>query len=195
MSTNDYHLTDDPYKDWMGSEHRGYIPTPRQEALLKAYAAAKDAGKFYSNEVADFAANFLGLTAQDRARNVSCVQGGDFSYDLYHARACHEARVKYRAEDTAKGALRGIKAGTSLGTLVFNDYKRTTGAFVTELPDPDTVVLQGKRGRALVTIATGSLAIKAAFERATSMGMRKDSFDDFVQTLRLKECPPEAQRA
>lgn len=195
MSTQNYSLVDDPYTDWLASERRGYTPTPRQQALLTAYAAAKEAGKHYSNEIAEFAANLLGLTPEDRSRNLTSVQGGDFTYDLYYARKCHEAQVQYGAEDAAKGALQGIHAGTPLGTLVFNDYKRTTGVFVTELPDPNTVVLQGKRGRALVTITTGSLAIKAAFERATSMGMRKDSFDDFVQALRLMERPQEAQPA
>jgi hypothetical protein len=99
------------------------------------------------------------------------------------ARKCHEAQRKHAAEAQAKSMIACMPAGTALGTLVFNDYKRTTGVVVADGTCDDSVVLNGKRGRAQVQITTGFLAIKSAFERATSLGMRKDSFEEFCRGL------------
>ena len=77
-----YFLPDSPYEDWRGSEASGYIPSPRQQALLNAYASAKESGLFYTHDVVAFASAKLGLGAELLALNTTNVDGGDFAYKM-----------------------------------------------------------------------------------------------------------------
>lgn len=185
MSVNQYTLPEDPHLDWRGCETRGYLPTPRQAALLKVYAEARNAGLHYTSQILPVAAKQLGLTAEELARNHSGVEHGDFGYDLYMARSCYEARLKHDAASHVQSLLGDLPCGTSLGTLVFNDFKRTTGVVVHESTGPNTKVLRGKRGRYQVEFKAELMQIKSAIERAASQGHRKDSFEEFCGSLTM----------
>ena len=183
MSISNYHLPEDPYEDWKGSESPGYVPTARQQPLLDAFAAARASGLRYTVDVVKFASKHLGLTAEILDRNKTNVDGGDFGHDLFYARSCYEAMRKHHSQIEAAALMGNLPVGMELGILVFTDHKRTTGVEVVESSNPEHVQLRGKRGKFIMEFTSDAVSIKGAIERAGSKGMRKDSFQEFLATL------------
>ena len=184
MSISNYTVPTNPYEDWRGSERRGFVPTARQKVILDAYAEAVATGLYYTKDIYVVVSKKLGLTPEQLAQCTTNVDGGDFGYDLYQARSCYNAMTQHKAVDDAAAALCNLQVGMKLGTLIFNDHKRTTDVSVLQSADPTQVALQGKRGAYKVTFTTDALSIKCAIERAASKGVRKDSFEDFAASLR-----------
>ena len=177
LSISNYHLPEDPYEDWKGSESLGYVPTTRQQPLLDAFAAARASGLRYTVDVVKFVSKHLGLTAEILDRNTTNVDGGDFGHDLFYARSCYEAMRKHQSQIEAAVMMGNLPVGMQLGILVFSDHKRTTGVEVVESSNPEHVQLRGKFS---IQFTSDAVSIKGAIERAGSKGMRKDSFQDFL---------------
>ena len=174
MQTSFYPLADSSYKRWQPIEAGAREPEPHEQRLLDAVERAIDAGCFYNTDVnaavkADFGAY---LRPEDAARNHSGVQGGDFEYEVYHARRVLDARRAAKALSDAEAEL-NLQPGTHLGSLVFSsDFKLNTGCTVAAIDGHD-VKITGKRGRYIVTITTNALSIKHAMDRAFGRGKRK----------------------
>jgi hypothetical protein len=67
-----------------------------------------------------------------------------------------------------------LRVGTTLGTLVFNDFKVNTNCVV-EAIDGATITVAGKRGKYIVKLETNALGIQYALDRAFSKGKRKSA--------------------
>lgn len=164
-----------------GFQHPEFAPNKRQQALIDAVERALDAGAFYGEEVQQKVAQDLGVSKEVLERNRANVQGGDFGYHVYHARHVVEAR---RAESVAAKirADLALKQGDKLGTLIFNDFKVTTGVEVTSVSDDGrSVSLKGKRGSYTVTFVAEANSVKYAIDRAHEKSKRKDGYEDFVK--------------
>jgi hypothetical protein len=166
------------FDDWRMAKRRGFEPNPRQRLLIDAVARARKEGLFYTAEVSKRVAE---LVRFDLSQNTGeqRVEGGDFGMDVYYARGALEARCTFEQEDVAARDLQ-LHAGAALGTLVFTDFKRTTGVMLLEPVDAWTWKFEGKRGAARVTGTASVLHLKHAIERATERGLRADTYAEFV---------------
>ena len=161
-------------------EHPDFTPTPRQQLLMDAVAKALDDGAFYNKDVDDHVAKTLGVTKEQRARNSHNVEGGDFGYDVYHARRAVEAQAQ-EAEAAKIRAELNLRADDKLGTLIFNDFKQTNSVEVVSITeDGRRASFKGKRGAVAVTFKTTVPAVKFAIELAHERGKRKDSYEEFI---------------
>lgn len=145
---------------------------PHMMRLIGAVSRAVKSGLFYNDDVlaaviADFGDH---LRPGDAEIGKGAVQGGQFGMEVYYARdylrAC-EARELLDAADEKLALSKGVQ----LGTLIFNDFKVTTGCVVSTI-DRAGVIVMGKRGRYTVQFTTNVVAIDAAIERAFEKGKR-----------------------
>jgi hypothetical protein len=166
------------FDDWRLAKRRGFEPNPRQRLLMDAVARARKEGLYYTTEVSKRVAE---LVRFDMSQNTGeqRVEGGDFGMDVYYARRALEARSTFEQEDVAARDLQ-LHAGAALGTLVFTDFKRTTGVMLLEPVDAWTWKFEGKRGAARVTGTASVLQLKYAIERASERGLRADTYTEFV---------------
>lgn len=144
---------------------------------------AIDDGVFYNKEMTERVAKELGYTGPTD-------DGSVFKTDVYLARGTVEAKRKY-ANQTAIANELNLKAGDNLGTLIFNDFKVTTGVTVESVSkDGRDIKFTGKRGPARVSAQTQPESIKAAIDRAHEKGKRKDTYAEFVASRQQAKQPP-----
>ena len=124
------------YQAWAGCEARGFIPSKNQKLVIAVVQAALDSGLFYTTDVRSFCAKAMGLTSEQDAANFqpARVEGGVFGMECYYARKYLDAMSRFAREDKAHAQLKP-HVGQKLGTIMFNDFKRSTGAVVSEVKD------------------------------------------------------------
>lgn len=167
------------YDEWSGHQARGFAPSPRQALVMAAAARAIDAGLFYNTEVKAAVAADLQVQADQLARNTQKVESGDFGYDVYFARQAVESQ-RFHEKLSAEASRLGLRAGENIGTLMFNDYKRTSGVVVAEVSDGGrSVTLEGKRGAKSVRLTCNVLALASSIDRAHERRIRKTSYAEF----------------
>lgn len=180
-SVSKYTAPEDVHGDWLGSQRSDFKPNARQQMLMDSVQKALDAGAFYNDAVQDKVAKDLGVTQVQLASNKTNVQGGDFGYDVYHARKALDAAKNHALEKQIREEL-NLKEGDKLGTLVFNnDFKVNTNVVVKSVSeDGNSVELDGKRGAYTVTVSTNPAAVRYSIERAKERGKRKDTYEEFL---------------
>jgi len=176
-----YELPENVYRDWDGYALESFQPNDRQKQVIDAVQAALDHKHFYSSDVLAYVSARLGVTEEQRAIGASKVEGGHVGMDCYYARRYIEARQAARVEK-ARAQQLGAFVGMQLGTLIFNDFKRTTGVEVVEVLEAGRELsLRGKRGRATVVLRCNATSVACAIDRAAERKARKDRFEDFCQ--------------
>ena len=158
QQTATYQPPQDAYADWARNECRDFVPDARQSLVIKAVQAALAAGRYYTNDVQAFCAEYLGVGPElQQSKGPIRNEGGIFGMDCYYARNYLRAREKFAMSAEAMSQLKPY-VGQKLGSIVFNDYKRTTGAVVIAVFDQsDSVRISGKRGAQTIE-ATVSVA-------------------------------------
>lgn len=184
MNATAYTLPESTYKDWTRNEHPDFVPTDRQKLVMDVVRQALDAGLYYSSEVREFAKGILKPTEQELARG-SGVEGGEFGMDVYYARQTLTAMKRHAVDVESWQHLRPAP-GMVLGTIMFSDYKRITGATIVGIEGEGdrttgkgmSIVFEGKRGSVTVRGTTTATHIRNAIDRALEQGLRKVSFED-----------------
>lgn len=176
----EYYLPVNIYKDWDGYRHPDFKPSDRQMLVIEAVRDAREAhGLFYTADIYAHCAKSLSIKPEILAIK-NGVEGGpvgmDFYYASQHIDYKHIARLVNEANDSLNPHL-----GMSLGTLVFQDYKRTTNVRITEMGISNLIV-QGKRGAAKVAFDCNALALKNAMDRAFERKFRHDDFAKFCSS-------------
>ena len=174
---------------WSGCERRGFVPTANQQLVIAEVQSALDAGLYYTSEVREHCARAIGLSEEADQANFENfrVEGGVFGMDCYYARRYLDARKVHAAEDDARARLRPF-VGQRLGTIVFSDFKRCTGAFISKV-EAEKLELQCKRGSHLLTYEVSVLNVKHAIDRAAEKKLRKDDFDGFAPPVDTPALP------
>lgn len=182
------------YEEWNGKGYKDFVPSERQLMVVEAVKAALAAGKYYSDEVRAFCADYLKVdSAFQQSKGPIRTEGGEFGMDCYYARQYLDAQKKHAANDKAMSLLKPY-VGQKLGTLVFNDYKRTTGMTVISVfPETGSVRVTGKRGSQTVETTAEATQIQSAMERAKTKGGRKDGFEEFTYKQPASPAPVAAQ--
>ncbi|CAG9236931.1 hypothetical protein PSP6_700014 [Paraburkholderia tropica] len=171
------------------AHHMGPIE-PHMMRLIGAVSRALESGLFYSDAVlaaviADFG-NYL--QPGDTEIGKSEVSGGQFGMEVYYARRYLDACDQRVMLDAAAEKL-ALRNGTHLGTLMFNDFKVTTGCVASGV-SRSGVTVTGKRGRTVVRFSTNAVAIDCAIERAFEKGKRPSA--TLAHARAMIEQPPRA---
>lgn len=178
-----YSLPGDTYADWRDGEAETFAPTPRQALVVEAVTAALAAGLYYTVDVREFCARYLGITPEVDAfqrSQVTQVEGGEFGMDCYYARRYLDAQKKHAELRRFAEALRA-RPGDSLGTLVFSDFKRTNATCVKTVSECGRyLTITGKRGAATYEFQPTATQVAYAIDRAHSGKHRKDDFAGFA---------------
>lgn len=175
--TAKYELPADTYKDWQRCEHADFVPNARQQLVADAVQKALDSGLYYSKDVVAFCKRELHVTEEQEGVGAKRVENGEVGMDCYYARKYLD---KQRELSKARNVLKLLqpKAGQLLGTLMFSDYKRNTGAVITQVSeDGMSITVQGKRGAAVATFTCSPLQVANAMDRAAERGLRKAGFE------------------
>lgn len=147
-------------------------PAPYMQELMDTVKKHRDAGLFYTDEVlAAVIKDYRGrLTDEEIRRGRDRVEGGVFGMEVYYARgtidAQHQRQLVLQAEATLNPT-----PGMVLGSLIFNDYKLSTGCKIESISGRD-IKISGKRGRYTVTFTTNAQSVLFAMERAFEKGKR-----------------------
>jgi DNA-binding transcriptional regulator YiaG len=175
-------------------DHWANIACSREKAqgffsdIMEAMAQTKTEGLFYNTETYPRCAAIMlekgypdasAETERDGVTNAF----GSHCY-LANDALRRIAAAKHDAESHA--ALRPY-IGQKLGTLVFSDFKRTTGVTVTGVTESGHIQFTGKRGSITVGGTGAAADIRAAIERAHERSQRKTGFSEFTGAA------PEAQ--
>jgi hypothetical protein len=160
---------------WRAATNGAGAIEPYMQKVIDAVQRALDAGKFYTTDIlasviADFG-NYLRPGDADAGKGE--VEGGIFGMEVYYAQEFIRNQSARKALADAEVKL-NLRVGTSLGTLVFNDFKVNTNCVV-EAIDGATITVAGKRGKYIVKLETNALGIQYALERAFSKGKRKSA--------------------
>lgn len=99
--------------------------------------------------------------------------------ECYYARKYLDA-LRFHAEEDKAHAQLHPHVGQKLGTIVFNDFKRNTGAIVTKVGD-DLLRLEFKRGKSTMACEATALTVKRAIDRAAEKKLRNDDFEQFTK--------------
>lgn len=187
-----YVLPGNVYEEWIGCEGLTFQPNQRQQIVIEAVRTALNEGLRYTSQVHERCVELLQPSAEDLEVQKTKVEGGAVGMDFYYARGYIAAQQAFAAEREALSLLKP-QVGMQLGTLMFNDFKRTTSVRVIEvMPDVLTLRLQGTRGSQTVQFTCGAVAVKAAMERAAERDLRKGGFADYVRALSLPKARPAA---
>lgn len=181
METTTYVLPEaiNAHRPWVGCESRDFAPNDNQKLVIAAVEEALASGLFYASDVLVFCTRELKLSEEQIAANFKCrVEGGIFAMECYYARNFIRARERYAAIDAYQQELKPVE-GKVLGTLRFNDLKRTTGVVVVNVSG-DQITLEGVRGRQRIRLTTDAMGIKCAMDRAAERGLRKTDFESFT---------------
>lgn len=178
---------------WAACEARGFIPSENQKLVIAVVKAALASGLFYTTDVRSFCAKAMGLTSEQEAAQFqhSRVEGGVFGMDCYYARKYLDATSRFASEDKAHAQLKP-HVGQKLGTIMFNDFKRNTGAIVSEVNDR-MITLHFKRSKCLLGAEVTALSIQHAINRAAEKQLRRDTFDQFTAPAELAPAPQSAE--
>jgi len=180
-----YALPKNVYEEWTGCEGLTFQPNQRQQIVIEAVRTALGEGLYYTSQVHERCVELLRPSVEDLEVQKTKVEGGAVGMDFYYARGYIAAQQAFAAEREALSLLKP-QVGMQLGTLMFNDFKRTTSVRVIEvMPDVLTLRLQGTRGSQTVQFTCGAVAVKAAMERAAERDLRKGGFADYVRALSL----------
>lgn len=175
-STTRYELPANTFMDWHGCERYDFVLNLRQQRVVDAVQKALDAGNYFTKDVLAFCMQELQVTQEQAAVAVTRVEGGEVGMDLYYARKYLD---KQRELQKAQAVLKLLqpRVGLQLGTIMFNDFKRITGAFITEVSgDGLSMTVQGKRGYTVVAFSCNPLSIAYAIDRAAERKLRKTNF-------------------
>lgn len=196
QQTAAYQLPPDVYKDWTCNKIRDFVPDARQSLVISAVQAALAAGKYYTNDVRAFCAEYLGVGPEAQQSNGPIRnEGGPFGMDCYYARQYLDAQEKFAKSAEAMSKLKPY-VGQKLGPIVFNDYKRTTGVVVIAVFDQtDAVRISGKRGAQTIEATVTATQIASAIDRANEKGYRKDGFTEFASAQATVVGPKSTQQA
>ncbi|RTL36907.1 MAG: hypothetical protein EKK53_22030 [Burkholderiales bacterium] len=187
-----YVLPENVYEEWAGCEGLTFQPNQRQQIVIEAVRTALGEGLYYTSQVHERCVELLRPSVEDLEVQKTKVEGGAVGMDFYYARGYIAAQNAFAAEREALGLLRP-QVGMQLGTLMFNDFKRTTGVRIIEvMPDVLTLRLQGTRGSQTVQFTCGAVAVKSAMDRAAERDLRKGGFADYVSALSSPKARPAA---
>jgi len=171
----------DIYLDWSGHQCEDFKPTDRQLICIEAVQSALDANLFYTTDMVAHCKAYLGVTPEQAASNRSKVEGGDCGYDFYYARSYLKAQFGHQADRSSIERLKPY-VGQVLGTLVFGDFKRTTGMVVTEVCEGGKLITAtGKRGSYGVVLKCTARQIENAMDRAFERKSRKTDSNAFAE--------------
>ena len=152
------------YDAWRGNEARDFTPTPAQAEVMAVVRGAIDSGLFYTRDVLIYCIEALGVSDDVAAVGRDRVEGGRVGMHCYYAREANDAADRWRQEAIDAEALEP-RIGKPLGCIMWSDYKRVTGATITQRNDDGTFRVQGKRGRAVYAWDAPATAIVAAIKR------------------------------
>jgi hypothetical protein len=160
---------------WRAATNGAGTIEPYMQKVIEAVQRTLDAGKFYTTDIlasviADFG-NYLRPGDADAGKGE--VEGGIFGVEVYYAQEFIRNQSARKALADAEAKL-NLRVGTTLGTLVFNDFKVNTNCVV-EAIDGATITVAGKRGKYVVKLETNALGIQYALERAFAKGKRKSA--------------------
>lgn len=146
-----------------------FIVTPEHEAMKAAINKALDNGVFYSNHMADYAANELGVTQEQRNADIvpgkpRSVEGGPFAMEVYLARKVVEAD-RFAIKDSIVRDNLKLSVGQKLGKLKLTDYKFCIGSTVESLTEK-TVTMVASRGAQRIRWESTYTGVQSAIERA-----------------------------
>ncbi|MDB5768031.1 MAG: hypothetical protein JWQ61_2845 [Collimonas fungivorans] len=160
---------------WRAATNGAGTIEPYMQKVIEAVQRALDAGKFYTTDVLASVITDFGsyLRPGDTEVGKGEVEGGIFGMEVYYAREFIRNQSARKALADAEGKL-NLRVGTTLGTLVFNDFKVNTNCVVDAI-DGATITVAGKRGKYVVKLETNALGIQYALERAFSKGKRKSA--------------------
>lgn len=168
------------YEDWMGSRGSDYAPTDRQMVLIDATKQALNElqetarfGVVTNDDLQDRVAKILNVPQNILDLDTLNVKGGDFGYDVYHARQHIESSASLAKQREALKRL-NLSEGEKIGTIVLNDGKLAQSTVV-ESFNEQQVVLTGTRGGKKYKFTTHPIGLVSAIKRAVSEGKRKDN--------------------
>lgn len=166
--------------DWKGYEQMGYQPTARQQIVIEAIRAALSDGHIYPDDIERHGADRLRFPQAIDPEGYKTAETVAFGMDCYYARGFIRAEKEHLREQKACAQLRPV-IGQNFGTLVFSDYKRTTGVTLVAIQAPDAFLLQGRRGARCIQFTASAYMVQCAMDRAAEMHLRKDGFRAFCQ--------------
>lgn len=191
----EYVLPEVSLREWHGSQAPTFAPTERQGIVIAAVSKALTSGLFYTSDVLAFCIKEMLAKPEQVAAQFSNrpVEGGLIGMDCYYARQYIEAQAAQRARVAAADQLKA-SLGMALGTLVFNDSKRTTNCVITSIADNGLAYkVAGRRGRSIVSTSwLDATQIADAMNRAFSAGLCKANFETFLQTRTTCAAPSES---
>lgn len=166
------------HDDWLGCKLENYKPTSRQMSVISAVDSALTADLFTTSDVLKYCIDYLSVTPEQSKVGASRVEGGDVGLDCYHARD-YLRHVKEHASHRKALSMLKPFVGQELGTLLFKDFKRNTGAIVKAVNgDTNEITLHCKRGRYVIELICSASQIEYAMNRAFECKLRKDKFGD-----------------
>lgn len=172
-----YHLPEDIYKDWARNETRQFVPDARQKMVIEAVRRAiEDENLFYTKDVYAFCVKLLLPSIEDLEK-----KGGEVGMDFYYARRYLDAQKHFALEDSVSAKLRP-QPGMKLGTLVLQDFKRYTGAVITEV-EGDSITVEAKCGSFSYRFLTSPVGVRNGIDRACERKLRKNNFAEFCSCL------------
>lgn len=172
------------HRSWHGCELESFVPSDNQKIVIAAVQAALAQGLYYTSDVLAFCKRRLALSAKDQEANFDRMrtEGGIFGMDCYYARN-HLDAISRREKLKEIARMLQPQVGMSLGTLIFNDFKRSTNVRLLERVAANEWRMSLKRGKYDCTLVADVAAIKAGMDRAFEKKARKDNFADFVKSL------------
>lgn len=184
MQTTGYFLPANTYSDWARNECEDFVPNERQKLVMDVVRQAIDAGMYYTKDVLAFAKERLKPSEAELERGKG-VEGGEFGMDVYYARQAITSAKKFAVSREAWQHLRPTP-GKSLGTIMFNDYKRITGSTIIGFAGEGDIstgkgmrmVIEGKRGSVKVRLEATASQVRSAIDRAHEKGLRKITFEE-----------------
>jgi len=175
--------------DWVdhlarGHQHPGFVPTERHLPVVEAVQHAQSLGAFYTDAIAEAAAQHLGL-------DVSALppeSAGAFRMDAYYATQALASRSAFHDTEEAAQGFR-LRPGDAVGAIVGNDLKLIQGISLVSVDETGThYQLKGRKGSTSFLLSMSALALKVAVDAAHAKGKRRDSFHDFA--LSRAHLPP-----
>lgn len=147
------------YPRWEGA----FVVTLEHEAMKAAIHKALDADVFYSDDMADYVAQELGVTQEQRDADIipgktRSVEGGPFAMEVYLARKVVEAE-RFAVKDAIVRDSLNLSVGQKLGKLKLNDYKFCMGSTIESLTDK-LVVLTASRGPQRIRVQCSYTALQ-----------------------------------
>ncbi|MBQ0916984.1 hypothetical protein KBW71_00770 [Hydrogenophaga aromaticivorans] len=187
--------------DWVdhlarGHQHPAFVPTERHLPIVEAVQHAQSLGHFYTDAIAEAAAQYLGLDVPA----LPPESAGAFNMDAYYAAQALASRSTFKKTEEAALGFR-LRPGDAVGAIIGNDLKLVQGITLVSVDETGMhYQLKGRRGSTAVVISMSALALKVAVDAAHAKGRRRDSFHDFALSrahlplVKVTADPRESQR-